>query len=83
MKWIKTSEQLPPIGQPVMTCRFASDYQDESDPYQQVEIMSLNRKVKKTGREDWITWNSLNHIVYTKEDERPEYWMPFPALPDR
>lgn len=47
MKWIKTTDELPPIGEYVMTCRYASDDLDEVDPYQVVEIMTLHRKTKK------------------------------------
>lgn len=79
MQWIKTSEKLPPIGQPILTCRKIIDEIGEDDKgYFYMSIMSLHRKIKKSGREDWIRWSSIDHVEYIHDHERPEYWMPFP-----
>ena len=83
MNWIKISDRLPPIGEHVLTCRKIPkhDWVDENQPEYLMAIMSLHRKVKKTGKESWITWHSLDHIMFTEEQDSPEYWMYFPNPP--
>jgi len=83
MKWIKITDELPPIGEHVLTCKPIpkEDWSDENIPEFRMSIMSLHKKVKKTGREDWITWHSLDHIRFCEDQDRPKYWMPFPSTP--
>lgn len=74
MEWIKTSEQLPPIGQWVLV--------SEDDTSCPVEIMCY-QGIKTNERYQDGKWEDYEYPSWTSghgdiQDEHPKAWMPLP-----